>query len=99
MTAEGRSLLRGLSLFSAHLDFMPSFRCLKQPTFSFHHCDACKRVYTVAICTPGSTSCLLNIVEIGVCLQQAVRAVTVSLSRVCDSLGDRVDYRLSNFSS
>ncbi len=32
MTAEGRNLLRGLSLFSAHLDFMLSLRYLKQPT-------------------------------------------------------------------
>lgn len=32
MTAEGRSLLRGLSLFPAHLDFMLLLQCLKQPT-------------------------------------------------------------------
>ena len=32
MTAEGRSLLQGLSLFSAHLDFMLSLRCFEQPS-------------------------------------------------------------------
>lgn len=31
MTAEGRSLFQGPSLFSVHLDFMLSLRYLKQP--------------------------------------------------------------------
>lgn len=58
MTAEGRSLLRGLSLFSAHLDFMLSLRYLKQPTSPSIIVFVCRYVCVLCtlylcVCAPG----------------------------------------------
>lgn len=51
MTAEGRGLLQGLSLFSAHLDFMLSPRYLKQPTSPSTIVFACMCVIYTCACT------------------------------------------------
>lgn len=60
MTAEGRSLLRGLSLFSAHLDLMLPLRYLNQPTnVPVHHrvsVKACVGIQPTCVYAPGSTS-------------------------------------------